>query len=340
MTDLLDRYERGDRAAVVAELAASTGRARVVRDLRSHGAAWAQAGGPDQVRRRKLVAATLALELASFYLWPEDVHPLVEWGCDLLTRDDPPDDLELPWQRAAVAMFGRARDDGSLTSRLGVDGARGRTLPAGRQEANHIEHARLRFPRESRFRLAAAMFVAAGADTEPRRDVEWVDDALLFRVSFEARRRARAREAIALFDAMKGDPVLGPEADMRAGYLRLTLNDLDATHGHFAHAAASRDSFVAYLGHFLSGRVLEREGKSVEAARAYRIALSIWPGAMSASTALAANRFQAGSPDEAYAIVDAAMSATPRPRDPWNWFGYGDLRFLPELMADLRESLR
>ena len=64
-----------------------------------------------------MIAATFALDVASRYLWPEDVDPLIELGCKLLAADDIVDDATRRWYRASVAVFVRTRDDGRLVTR-------------------------------------------------------------------------------------------------------------------------------------------------------------------------------------------------------------------------------
>jgi tetratricopeptide (TPR) repeat protein len=339
---LLEAYERGSYVFVARELAQAPDQSALRRELERHGAAWTDAAGAERRRARRLVAATLALEMASLRLWPEDVDPLVEWGCGLLRRDSRPDQAERHWQLASVALFGRARDDGRIVTRAGRDAPLGAQLPPRSRPADHVAHARARFPDEPRFRLAAAMLAAVAGDTEPARDVAWKDDAMLPRDSNEARRRARARAAVALFVPLVAEPSLAAEVEMRLGYLRFTLNEIDAALAHFARADSAGDPFVVYLARFLAGRAHDRRGEHDRANAMYRAALEVMPRTASASQALAANQVlrPGGDPAEAYALIDAATTTGARAQDPWHQFGYGDFRLLPDLMARVREALR
>jgi hypothetical protein len=56
--------------------------------------------------------------------------------------------------------------------------------------------------------------------------------------------------------------------------------------------------------------------------------------------ALAGTLFLEEKPTEAYAILNAAFTTTPRPPDPWRLWGYGDYRFWPDLIAQLRADIR
>jgi tetratricopeptide (TPR) repeat protein len=338
---LLDRYARGEHDAVARELAASPDFARIHQDLEKLGRAWTTPAGASasQVRRRQLVAASFALEAAAPRFWPEDVDPLVEWGCALL-RSAPPDDAERAWQLAAVTIFGRARDDGSIVTRAGPGAPLGsRKLPPSRA-VNHVAHAQLRFPGEPRFRLAAAMLLEVAGDTEPPRDAEWIATDLLPKNSSEAIRRATADRAIHAFEPLTATPALRAEAELHIGYLRMVLHEPAAALPHLTQARESGDPFIRYLAIFLNGRAAEMLGRPADAEAQYRAALTVMPHAQSASEALAARVFLDGKPDEAYALAEDALSARPLRDDPWHLFGYGDFRFIPELMADLRKVLQ
>jgi tetratricopeptide (TPR) repeat protein len=156
----------------------------------------------------------------------------------------------------------------------------------------------------------------------------------------EAQRRIRAQAAIGLFESLRTDKALQPEADLRIGFLRFTLHEPRAALESYARARRSDDPFIKYLAAFLSGRALDQLKKPDEALTQYREALAIVPRVQSATNALAASLFLAGKPDEAYALVADALAAQPRPDDPWHHFGYADLRFIPTLFDELREVIR
>jgi Flp pilus assembly protein TadD len=337
---LLDRYERGAHESVLRELISDGDPLAIKKDLEKLGPAWTRAGGPNQVRRRRLVAATFALEAAYPHFWPEDVDPLVEWGCQLLRQDAKPDDTEHLWLLASVAILERARDDGKLWRRSEpADPLSLRTLPAPRSR-DHVAHALQRFPDDPRFRLAEAMMAEVSADTELPRDADWVKTDLLSKGSDEAIRRSRAQTAIQMFEKLVDTPPVRAEAELRSGYLWLTLHEPAMARTHFARAADSSDRFVAYLANFLGGRASDLLGRPAESEAQYRAALAVIPHAQSAATALAANLFLHGRPDEAFTVTQDVLSARPRPDDPWNLFGYGDFRFMPTYIAHLREAIQ
>src|SRR5215831_13641557 len=62
---LLDQYDRGDRDAVVEVFKSARDIEAIRRDLERAGAGWTTAEGPSLEAHRRLVAATMALELAN-----------------------------------------------------------------------------------------------------------------------------------------------------------------------------------------------------------------------------------------------------------------------------------
>jgi predicted Zn-dependent protease len=84
----------------------------------------------------------------------------------------------------------------------------------------------------------------------------------------------------------------------------------------------------------------EAQGRRHDAAAAYRQALGVQPFVQSGTMALAGTLFLDEKPSEAYALVNAAFAAKPRPPDPWRLWGYGDYRFWPDLIKELRREIR
>lgn len=337
---LLDRYERGEHEAVLRVVVVSGDVSGVRKDLERRGLGWTEGRGAAETGRRRLVAATFALEIAQFYRWPEDLDPLIEWGCQLLRRNQESNVPDRLWFLASVAIYGRARDDGGLVTRAGPGAARGQRLLPLPRAVDHVAHARQRYPDEPRFRFAAAMLVAVLADSEPSRDVGWITSDKLFRNSEAAVRRARASQAIQMFEELIPVPALRAEAQLRIGYLSMILHEPETALVRFEQARDSDDAYVSYLAWFLGGRASDMLSQHDQANTLYRSALSVIPHSQSAANALAANLFLAGKPDEAYALVRDAATGHPRSDDPWHLFGYGDLRLIPSLMSQLREAIK
>ncbi|HEX5214544.1 MAG TPA: hypothetical protein VFV98_03725 [Vicinamibacterales bacterium] len=337
---LIDRYAAGDYDGAVQSYLSSPNFGLLRKEFERRAGLGTDTGTPAARQRQRVIAATFALDVASRFLWPEDVDPLVELGCKLLSGNDTGDAATELWYRTSVAVFVRTRDDGQLVTRAGPGSPVGSLNAPAKRQVNHVAHAQKRFPTEPRFQLAAAELVAATADSEPPRDADWVPTNVLDKRTPEAQRRTRAQEAIARFEVLRANSDLQPEADLRIGYLRFTLHEPTAALESYARARRSGDPFIAYLAVFLSGRALDHLKRPAEALEQYRDALTIVPGAQSATNALAASLFLAGKPDDAYALVADALSAQPKPDDPWHYFGYGDLRLIPAMLGDLRAAIR
>ena len=99
VADALDRYV-SDPVAVVREISAEQSLSSLNSALRRDGVAWMLARGAGDANRRRLVAATFALDVAGAGLLtePQDVPPLVEWGCEQVRKRLPTD---AEWEYAA-----------------------------------------------------------------------------------------------------------------------------------------------------------------------------------------------------------------------------------------------
>jgi hypothetical protein len=89
----------------------------------------------------------------------------------------------------------------------------------------------------------------------------------------------------------------------------------------------TNDPFLPYLSRYFTGRAKQASGDRASAVAAYRGALEIVPRAESASLALAALSSTGDARDEAYAVVEAALSGEGPAADPWRLYQTGDFRF-------------
>ena len=327
---LLDRYASGEFQSVVAQIEKSGDDEDFLKQLEEDAPEWIGAGGSVDRSRRQLAAATLALEVARagvFHDWKlvqnwmtlENIYwrappKLIEWGCALLRSNDAPSANERLWHLAALAVAGRAGDFEFLI------GSPWEARANPKDEILHLEHSALRFPDERRFALAQGIAI------------EW----RLFPSV-----RSGSREAQQIFEALKDEDGVGPEATVRLG-VRFYRG------GNFVRALEllssaderSREPYVVYLARFFRGQIFERQKRPADAERAYRDALAAIPGAQSASFALSALLAGRGLRAEAASVIDAALSLNSRPLDPWRAYAEADGRFWPVLIDQLHAEIR
>jgi tetratricopeptide (TPR) repeat protein len=343
----LDRYAHGEFDAVVTELKGRRNFDGVLEELRLGGEAWVTAGPEAERARRRLAAATFALEAARaadrvewkrvirLDAWSDDkgytakegadrvywnAPPLlVEWGCALLRQEPKPPPVERIWHLASVAAAQGAGDTEFL---IGSPFAARMNVP---DEITHLWHAQDRFKTEPRLRLAMTI-------------------ALEFQTWPGSRRAPHVRNHAAvapkLAELMRDDAI-GAEAAVRLGSLHVRTGRLKDALGVFERVETmTRDTYLIYLARYFKGTALEKAGQPADAEAAYRGALAAIPHAQSATMALAALLAKQDRRAEAGALIETQLSTRPQPLDPWHAYAAGDARFWPELIARLRAEIR
>lgn len=328
---LLERYAQGDFDGAVAAIAPVTDFGPLYKDLVAQAPRWMNDGGPADLDRRRLAAATFALEAArigaardwkfvQMFMRLPNIHwkppaQLLEWGCTLMRSAPSPTPIEHTWQMAALAVVGRAQDYEFLIGNPWQP----RANP--KDEILHLEHAIARFPKDPRMLLAQG--IAA----------EWR--------LYPNPRNAGLQEARAIFESLKDDEEVGAEANARLGIIETRTGNPAAAGPLFAAAIRmSDDPFVTFLARYFEGRAFERLRRVADAEASYRAALAAIPRAQSASFSLAALVAARGARGEASGLVADSLSAAPRPVDPWRVYGDADDRFWPALITALREEIR
>ena len=330
----LDRYAGGDFAGVERDLRDFTAFESLLDDLKERAPAWIDASGPEQRDRRRLAAATFALEAARAAEWREwkwiqnipvptlswkPAPLLLEWGCALIREQPPSRPIEHVWQLAALAVAQRSEDAQFLIA----DTALAEESPSAprrhpedvvntKDEIGHLAHAMTRFPDEMRFVLAQAI----------------------------ARERFTPSEAITLYLVLGDLPGIGGEARVRLGALHLRRGRASEALGHFERGERlTRDPWVLHLLWTFRGQALARIGRSYEAIAAYRTARTIQPGGQTASLLLAEALFKAGQRAESQSVA-ASILENSSAVDPYLELVHGDDRFWPLLISKLRGELR
>ena len=345
---LLETYAAGrfdDAVQTIARAGDEVGR-----NLRRHwpvtGAAWIDAA-PEQRPRRLLAAAALVLETETIRAergdWRNPGNPpcaaacALDWAQQRLIERGPPDAAERAWYLAAAALAGGARDVRYL--QRPVDPARStRSLPG------LMDRAVTRFPDDPALLLERGM-AAAGrfvllVDTGTQRPA-LAESVLLLRLppEFSRMRDTSASDAAGMLAPLIDDPIVGPEARVRLGFLQWVLgNDQAAGRAFTAAAARSADADVRYLAQFLLGwSALGREDPEA-AKRAFDASLATRPGSQSAAVLRAALALQDG---DASTAADVAAAALDRrgDLDPWRIVLYGHHHRLGTLVAALRAEV-
>ena len=337
---LLDRYLKGDFDAVVRDLQALESFDELLAQLTRGGPIWVDRDPADRPRRR-LAAATLALEAARVadkvdWKWVQRLKAqgnepqgadhifwkapplLIEWGCALMRTEPRPAPVERIWHLAAIAVAQRAGDAEFL-----IGSPFAERMNAA-DEIDHVYHASGRFKNESRFTLAIPIAVDALTWTRVRGSV--------------ARRQADA--AARAFENLLNDESVGGEAAMRLGALHARRGRVNDALGMFDRAERrTRDRYVIYLTRYFKGQALQNASRLADAEAAYRGALATIPQAQSATIALAGLLAKTGRRAEAAELIDAQISTSPAPADPWAGYGAADDRFWPQLIARLRGEI-
>jgi len=359
LTSQLDRYLAGQYDAVVAQLTKQTDFGHLLDALKHEAPAWIDAAPAAERPRRRLVAATFALEAARAAededwkwvqgitltaptaspiplinptgngpgyrpppaIWWKTAPQILEWGCALLRNGGAPSPAERWWQLGAVAVAQRRGDYEFMI------GSPWSERGNAEDEIEHLKHVIARFPKEPRFALAQAIAI------------EWHTWPQSLNRSRGASRDIP--DALRAFEGMRDDNDIGPEAWLRSGLLLLRANTTGRAVDAFNKVETlTRDRYLIYLAKFFRGQAHERLKADIDAERDYRGALATIPKAISASMALAALLTRAERPGEASSIVEAAVTANPPPIDPWREYGAADDRFWPRFISQLRAEIR
>lgn len=338
VVDWIARYDSGNRTEVadalarlpVAEFTA------IAKTFEPAARSWIASGENSDLPRRRLLVATLALEIVNVDVredW-KTVRPLLEFGCELV-RANPAGDAEHLWQRASVALFENAGDH--------------------QHALVHLDHAHGQFPNDPRFTFARAVVeeFAVAFDRWPR-DRPWQTDSEIEHSAgptgrnpfgggagtAELNRRAKVAAAAQNFLAFMTIPDLRSEAHLRIAHATLVLHEPARALEMLAQAEMeTADPVLLYLARFFRGQALDMQGKSGEATVAYSQALAAMPTIQSGEVQLATHLFLAGQRDAAYTAAEQALAA-PRSLDAWQLYAFGDYVRWPQWIAQLRAVIK
>jgi hypothetical protein len=333
LDDLLDRYAAGREP----DLIATTFPDHVTFldwrvELFTRAREWRESWQP--------VGATLLLEISFWGArqgWPEAylisraAEDLVTGRQAVLGAAPAQDQFEITFHRAALAWLVGARSLGQAEEYLRRVG--NRLVSASETDAGDN---RLRDPR-----VALTHGILAEAWTAPGARAPMSGSTRLPALAADARdgeTRAHLERALAALDSAAALPEVAEEATVRRAFVLHRLGRDEEALAALGLENAPADSTVRYWRHLFLGRVLEALARPAEAAAAYRAAADDWRGAQTPAVALAALFQRQGRAADARRWARVAGTAPLEVIDPWWHYWSGDLRFLPEWMADLRRS--
>jgi hypothetical protein len=335
----LDAYAAGRHDEVVSAIAEDDHFEAVVRAFPAGADEWVRAE-PDERELRRRVHGVLLLEIVRLSLDRSvqtygALRESVERYCSTL-REGSPTEFERLWLLASVALLAGAHDEEFLAAPARRRG--------GVQAREHALHAAWRFPDEPRFPLALVtaphevnvLSYRPGAPLSYLVFGRYAPSARPGRTPDDAAHRVRV--TLENLDRLAGDPRVGPEARLRSGVLRFQLGDFERSLSDLQWARNASDRWVSFLGDLVSGVVLTHLERAREAGASYRAAAAARPQAYSAAVVLASHLFLHGAPEEAAAVLEEA-DRSPAESDPWREYSFGDFRFWPAYLQQLRHAL-
>jgi hypothetical protein len=322
--DVLTLYDVGEYEVVARGLRASIAGDpdRTIKLLTREAEAWIALTGPSEAPRRRLVAATFALELglAGVDTQWEFTKQAVEWACGVLRRAGKPTEVERQWHLAALALLEATFQPTSLTVQA----------PEAGSLSPHIRHVTDRFPGEPRLALARAL---------PDEHEYWKQRIAIVN-GIPVVNEKVASVAIPALERAAKHPDTRAEARLRLGHLEYRRGNLAQALAHLAAAAEGDDDPTrTYLAHLFAGWVHEKAGRPNDAIESFRQSLAAVNG-LSAALGLGVRLYEQDNREEADALVKAALEPATAVPDPWKVYAYGDFRRFPYLLARLRARLQ
>ena len=319
------------------------------RYLRLHwavtGRQWIDAD-PERRPQRILTAAALALETEHLRAergdWrhsegdpPCAAACVLDWAQLQLAQRGAADRAERAWYLAAASLAGGMRDWRYL--QRPVDPARAARILPGL-----MDRALARFPGDPSLHLERSLAAAGrlNVTVDGGRLISPVVPLVADRLAVRGILRDTQDTAVGLLSALVEDPLVGPEARLRLGYLYWSLGRDEAAREELTKAAAqAADKDTRYLSQFLLGWTAIARGDNAAAIPRLEAALAERPGSQSAAVALAALELQRGDADKAQAIARASLDER-ADLDPWRLFLYGHHPQWPARLAALRREVK
>ncbi len=330
----LDAYSAGRFEEVDAYLRAAI-------DSTEHAAAFRRDFSRTPLSASRRAIASFALEAAgqAFVVDGTEAAQILEIGCHV-ARSGPPDDWELEWHLAALALL-----EGPPSGTT-ADWPRGRLLQGAQNGGrfgliDQSQHARDRFPQNSAIAFAQGL-------AQEQVIYQWVRSRRVAAAApghapmhgVDATATEAATKAVPAFRvaATSGSLELSRSAKVHLGAVFDDLGDVKAAVPLWVEVANSGTDDETYLADLFLGRVLMSSNQLPEAERVLRSALGIARG-QSANTLLSTVLYLTDRRAEAAELLNAAVWRSAE-RDPWITYLRGDFASWRERLEHLRGRLR
>jgi hypothetical protein len=277
--------------------------------LRRDGVEWILEKGAAEANRRRLIAATFALDAAGagVVTQAKDVAPLVEWGCEQIRRRLP-SEAERQWHIAALALLEGTGNAQAVSTHLAHAAARLRDEPAWDR---------------ARVWLADVQTL----NIHPRQPL--------------ASPRVPVPEPLAAqYRALANAPDFAGDALLHVAFLQLLARDDAGARTSLLQAQLTEgvDTRTRYLAQLFLGWMHERASRRDEALGAFRAALVAEPAGRTAAVWLATRYQLAGRQTDAESVAERGLDGTVAGADPWRTFYAGDVWRWPTLLRPVRAA--
>jgi VWFA-related protein len=136
-------------------------------------------------------------------------------------------------------------------------------------------------------------------------------------------------------------PAPPEEAHLRLGRVQVLLGHVKQGRPELEWVLShSASPYLVYLAHVFLGQVAEAGGDAAAAEASYRAAIAVQPLCQSAAVALAHLRRREGDAGGEREALDRALAASNERRDPWWFYGHGQLRTLDAVRERLSQEPR
>jgi tetratricopeptide (TPR) repeat protein len=142
------------------------------------------------------------------------------------------------------------------------------------------------------------------------------------------------------FERLLGNPAIADEVNLQLGFIAMLERRFEEALRRLSTVeTSSADADRRYIARLLQARVLIDADRRSQTVEVLRRALQEQPAADSAARLLASLLYLGGDRETARQLVQVSIDTIPA-RDPWAYFPFGEFRFWPARLQELRDLLR